>query len=116
MHPKVGAAVRRVALKKLFSDPHFNAMTARGVLGDWTGGDPISEEMLKTLNQARTVLFDEEEAARTEAGGSRRTAITRPTAAARNPAGDGRAEWPAEPSQPSRPTAPSAEDLRRGRA
>jgi Protein of unknown function (DUF3306) len=62
MQPKVGEAVRRVALKKLFSDPHFNVPDLNEAYsGDWTGGDPISEEMLKTLNQARTVLFREEE-------------------------------------------------------
>ena len=62
MHPKVGDALRRVALKKLFGDPHFNVPDPyEAYSGDWTGGDPISEELLKTLNQARTVLFREEE-------------------------------------------------------
>jgi len=51
-----------VALKKLFADPHFNVPDLNEAYsGDWTGGDPISEELLKTLNQARTVLFREEE-------------------------------------------------------
>jgi len=68
MQPKVGEAVRRVALKKLFSDPHFNLPDLfEPYSGDWTGGDPISEELLKTLNQARTVLFREEEAAKEKA-------------------------------------------------
>jgi hypothetical protein len=62
MHPKVADALRRVALKKLFADPHFNVPDLNEAYsGDWTGGDPISEELLKTLNQARTVLFREEE-------------------------------------------------------
>jgi hypothetical protein len=62
MHPKVTDAVRRVALKKLFADPHFNVPDMNEAYsGDWTGGDPISEELLKTLNQARTVLYREEE-------------------------------------------------------
>ena len=62
MHPKVEDALRRVALKKLFLDPHFNQPDPyEAYSGDWTGGDPISEELLKTLNQARTVLFREEE-------------------------------------------------------
>ena len=61
MHPKVDAALRRVALKKLFSDPHFNVPDPfEAYSGDWTGGEPISEEMLATLNQARTLLFDNE--------------------------------------------------------
>jgi len=62
MHPKVGDALRRVALKKLFADPHFNVPDPyEAYSGDWTGGDPISAELLKTLNQACTVLFREEE-------------------------------------------------------
>ena len=62
MHPKVEDALRRAALKKLFSDPHFNVPDPyEPFSGDWTGGEPISEEMLATLNQARTLLFDKEE-------------------------------------------------------
>jgi uncharacterized protein DUF3306 len=62
MHPKVADALRRVALKKLFADPHFNVPDLNEAFsGDWTGGDPISEELLKTLNQARTVLYRVEE-------------------------------------------------------
>jgi len=62
MHPKVEDALRRVALKKLFSDPHFNVPDPyEAYSGDWTGGEAISEEMLATLNQARTLLFDDKE-------------------------------------------------------
>jgi hypothetical protein len=62
MHPKVGDALRRVALKKLFSDPHFNvADPYEAYSGDWTGGEPIPAEMLATLKQARSVLFREED-------------------------------------------------------
>ena len=62
MHPKVEDALRRVALKKLFSDPHFNvADPFEAYSGDWTGGEAISDEMLATLNQARTLLFDKDD-------------------------------------------------------
>jgi len=62
MHPKVEDALRRAALKKLFSDPHFNVPDPfEPYSGDWTVGEPISEEMLATLNQARTLLFDKDE-------------------------------------------------------
>jgi hypothetical protein len=62
MHPKVQDALRRVALKKLFSDPHFNVEDLNEAYsGDWTGGEPITEAMLKRLNQARTHLFSDEE-------------------------------------------------------
>jgi len=62
MHPKVEDALRRVALKKLFRDPHFNVPDPfEAYSGDWTVGEPISEEMLATLNQARTLIFGKEE-------------------------------------------------------
>ena len=60
MHPKVEDALRRVALKKLFSDPHFNSADPfEPFSGDWTVGEPITEEMLASLNQAQTLLFSE---------------------------------------------------------
>jgi hypothetical protein len=62
MHPKVEDALRRVALKKLFSDPHFNIPDPyEAYSGDWTVGEAIPDEMLATLNQARTLLFSEDE-------------------------------------------------------
>ncbi len=60
MNPKVEDALRRVALKKLFSDPHFNLPDPfEAYSGDWTGGEPIPEEMLAALNQAQRLLFSE---------------------------------------------------------
>jgi len=60
MNPKVKDELRRLALKKLFSDPHFKlADPFEPYSGDWTVGEPIPEEMLKTLVQARSVLFSE---------------------------------------------------------
>ena len=62
MNPKVKEELRRLALKKLFSDPHFNVPDPfEPYSRDWTVGEPISEELLATLNQARTVLFTERE-------------------------------------------------------
>jgi hypothetical protein len=67
MHPKVEDGLRRAALKKLFSDPHFNVPDPfEPYSGDWTVGEPISEEMLATLNQARTLLFDKDETKKEE--------------------------------------------------
>ena len=61
MHPKVEDALRRVALKKLFGDPHFNTPDPfEPFSGDWNVAEPISQEMLATLNQARTHLFSEQ--------------------------------------------------------
>jgi hypothetical protein len=67
MQPKVEDALRRAALKKLFSDPRFNIPDPfEAYSGDWTGGEPISAEMLATLNQARTLLFTEKQESRPE--------------------------------------------------
>ena len=61
MHPKVEDALRRVALKKLFNDPHFNTPDPfEPFSGDWNVGEPISEELLATLNQAKQHLFSEQ--------------------------------------------------------
>ena len=60
MQPKVQDALRRVALKKLFSDPHFNTPDPfEPFSGDWTVGEPISQEVLATLNQAQQHLFSD---------------------------------------------------------
>ena len=68
MHPKVEDALRRAALKKLFADPHFNIPDPfEPYSRDWNNLEPISEEVLKTLNQARTLLFSEEEKAQAQA-------------------------------------------------
>ena len=65
MHPKVKEELRRLALKKLFSDPHFNIPDPfEPYSRDWNIAEPIPPEMLATLNQARTVLFREEEEAK----------------------------------------------------
>lgn len=57
MHPKVEDALRRVALKKLFSDPHFNIPDPfEAYSGDFTGEDPISQEMLAGLEQFKTLM------------------------------------------------------------
>jgi hypothetical protein len=102
MHPKVAQAVRRVALKKLFADPHFNVPDAyEPFSGDWTGGDPISEELLKTLNQARTVLYREEEAERQERAAQETDAARGTQTTAQEVAGKGNTE--AQPGDSDKP-------------
>lgn len=62
MDPGVDAGTRRSALKKLFTDAHFNAVDPFEPYSiDLTGEDPIPEEMLKTLNHAKRLLFDEKQ-------------------------------------------------------
>ena len=60
MHPKVEDALRRVALKKLFSDPHFNIPDPfEPYSADFNVGEPIPPEMLATLKQAEQLVFGE---------------------------------------------------------
>ncbi len=62
MHPKVGQALRRVALKKLFSDPHFNIPDPfEPYSGNFNVEDPISPELLATLKQADQLVFGEKQ-------------------------------------------------------
>lgn len=53
----VDKTVQRLAMKKLFSDPHFNIMDGLDVyIGDYTKPDPIPAAMLASLNHARSVF------------------------------------------------------------
>ncbi len=53
----VDKAVRRLAMKKLFSDPHFNVMDGLDVyIGDFNKPDPIPAAMMASLNHARSVF------------------------------------------------------------
>jgi hypothetical protein len=54
----VDQAVRRGALKKLFSDPHFNVMDRLDVyIDDYTKPSPMSEAMLASLEHAKSVFM-----------------------------------------------------------
>ena len=56
-HPKVGEDLRRRALKKLFSDPHFNVMDGLDVyIDDYSKTEPIPAAMLASLKQAQRIL------------------------------------------------------------
>jgi hypothetical protein len=63
LHPQVDENLRRGALKKLFSDPHFNTMDMLDTyVDDYSIADPIPEAMLKRMIQSKTLaLFDEDE-------------------------------------------------------
>jgi hypothetical protein len=57
LHPKVGEDVRRAALRKLFSDPHFNVMDGLDVyIDDYSKTEPIPPAMLAGLKQAQRIL------------------------------------------------------------
>lgn len=56
-HPKVDEKLRRAALKKLFSDPHFNVMDGLDVyIDDYSQAEPIAPEMLRQLVQAQNIF------------------------------------------------------------
>lgn len=56
-HPKVDENVRRAALKKLFSDPHFNVMDGLDTyIDDYSKTEPIPAAMLAGLKQAQNIL------------------------------------------------------------
>jgi hypothetical protein len=53
----VDKAVQRLAMKKLFSDPHFNIMDGLDIyIDDYTRPDPISAAMLASLQHTRKLF------------------------------------------------------------
>ncbi|MCX7175080.1 MAG: DUF3306 domain-containing protein [Proteobacteria bacterium] len=61
MADEVEDGLRRVALQKLFHAEHFNVMDGLDVyIDDYNSFEPIGEELLKNLNQARGLLFDDQ--------------------------------------------------------
>jgi hypothetical protein len=67
--PDVAPEVRNAAMKKLFSDPHFNVMDGLDVyIDDYSKPDPVPPAMLRQLASAKFLnLFDEEEEAEAKA-------------------------------------------------
>jgi hypothetical protein len=61
--PGVDPAVRNAAMKKLFSDPHYNVMDGLDIyIDDYSKPDPIPPAMLRQLASARFLnLFGDEE-------------------------------------------------------
>jgi hypothetical protein len=55
----VDTTVRRLAMKKLFSDPHFNVMDGLDIyMGDYNKPDPVSPAMLAALQHAQRFMQD----------------------------------------------------------
>ena len=61
--PGIDEGVKRAAMKKLFTDPHFNVMDGLDIyIDDYGKPDPIPLSMLKQMNQSKVLrLFDVEE-------------------------------------------------------
>jgi hypothetical protein len=67
MRPGVTADVRNVAMKKLFTDPHFNVMDGLDIyIGDYNTPDPMPAGMLQKMVGAQLLgLFDKPDEAAT---------------------------------------------------
>ena len=99
-HPKVSEDMRRAALKKLFSDPHFNVMDGLDVyIDDYSKTEPIPAAMLASLKQAQNILQwakeDADERARASAQATPVPALEAPSEPA--PAGAGTVPGTADP-------------------
>ena len=98
MHAKVEEGVRRAALKKLFADPRFNVMDGLDTyIDDYTQCEPMTEELLASLQHARTTLFGpkkEEPQPAQEEGGTAQPAASDTQA----PASEAHAGTPAAPT------------------
>jgi len=104
----VDAAVRNSAMKKLFSDPHFNVMDGLDTyIADYGKADPIPLSMLRRMNQSATLgLFDKEDAAAAETASPALPAQACPDGA------DPAAVAESTPALPPPPDPPSAPELR----
>lgn len=65
----VDEGVKRAAMKKLFTDPHFNVMDGLDTyIDDYNTPDPIPLAMLRQMNQSKFLrLFDDDEQVQTDA-------------------------------------------------
>jgi Protein of unknown function (DUF3306) len=69
LKPGVDESLRRSALKKLFSDPYFETFERfEAYCEDYTKGEPIPAAMLKALEHAKGLLFDEKKEEKEEVG------------------------------------------------
>ena len=81
--PQVDEKLRHTALRKLFSDPHFNVMDGLDTyIDDYSKPDPIPEAMLRQLNQAKALFLFDEEKEPAESAGDEALAASRAAAAA----------------------------------
>jgi hypothetical protein len=78
MRPGVTADVRNVAMKKLFTDPHFNVMDGLDIyIGDYNTPDPMPAGMLQKMVGAQLLgLFDTPDEAAAKAAATAEPALT----------------------------------------
>jgi len=74
--PEVDPSVRRLALRKLFADPHFNVRDGLDVyMGDYTQPSPVPAAMLASLAHASAWLGLDPKAEQSEASSPPPTAV-----------------------------------------
>ena len=99
LKPGVDENLRRSALKKLFSDPYFETFERfEAYCEDYTKGEPIPAAMLKTLEHAKGLLFDEKKEENKE--GQRGVAEGGKPPLEAPPQDEAKAKAPAAPAQP----------------
>ena len=82
LKPEVDDVLRRSALKKLFSDPHFNVIDVNEAYsGDWATSTPIPAAALAMMEQVKHLLVDPDEPKR-EAKEAKEEHAEAPSAAA----------------------------------
>ena len=95
LKPHVDETIKRAALRKLLRDPRFNLMDGLDTyIDDYTKADPIPEDMLKQLVQAR-YIFDPPKTETTAEG----HVVDSPVADASHETPEGAAA-PADPANP----------------
>ncbi len=63
----VDSSVRRLAMKKLFADPHFNLIDGLDIyMGDYNVPSPVSDAMLASMSHARNIFARIDEALEAE--------------------------------------------------
>jgi len=101
LKPGVDENLRRSALKKLFADPHFeNFERFEAYCEDFTKGEPIPPAMLKTLEHAKGLLFDDEEKKDAQAA-AEKPAAEPPPQAIEKPEAQREAQAEAPPPEPA---------------
>jgi hypothetical protein len=101
LKPGVDENLRRSALKKLFADPHFeNFERFEAYCEDFTKGEPIPLAMLKTLEHAKGLLFDDEEKKDAQAA-AEKPAAEPPPEADKKPEAQREARAEAPPPEPA---------------
>jgi Protein of unknown function (DUF3306) len=104
MGPDVAPGLKQAAMKQLFKDPHFNVMDGLDTyIADYSVADPIPDEMMKNLYQARQLLWTDEEKAAADAADAAEEANAAEISAALK--AGAAAQEPAAPAQ--EPVAPA---------